>query len=63
MKALKWLYFKRKGVALIKIIGEDNVKIDRVFDYELSTDLASNIQELLNESFQKDFPKNRIYFK
>ncbi|WP_040376197.1 GNAT family N-acetyltransferase [Peribacillus psychrosaccharolyticus] len=39
------------------------MKIDMVFDYEMGTDLASTIQELLNESFQKDFPKNRIYFK
>lgn len=47
----------------MKIIGEDNVKIDMVFDYEMGNDLASNIQELLSESFQEDFPKNRIYFK
>ncbi|WP_251433215.1 GNAT family N-acetyltransferase [Peribacillus simplex] len=34
-----------------------------VFDYEMGNDLASNIQELLSECFQEDFPKNRIYFK
>ncbi|MGG3941523.1 GNAT family N-acetyltransferase, partial [Peribacillus psychrosaccharolyticus] len=39
------------------------MKTEMVFDYEMGTDLASNIQELLNESFQEDFPKNRIYFK
>lgn len=47
----------------MKIIGEDNMKIDMVFDYEMGNDLASNIQELLSECFQEDFPKNRIYFK
>jgi predicted acetyltransferase len=47
----------------MKIIGEDNVKIDMVFDYEIGNDLTSNIQELLSECFQEDYPKNRIYFK
>src|SRR6476660_7911211 len=47
----------------MKIIGEDNVKIDMVFDYEIGNDLTSNIQELLSECFQEDFPKNRIYSK
>lgn len=44
----------------MKIIGEDNVKIDMVFDYEIGNDLTSNIQELLSECFQEDFPKTEF---
>lgn len=31
-------------IPLLQRVGENNVKIDMVFDYEMGTDLASNIQ-------------------
>ncbi|MDQ0914643.1 GNAT family N-acetyltransferase [Paenibacillus sp. V4I5] len=39
------------------------MKIDKVFEYDISNELAANIQELLNASFPEIYPKNRIYFK
>ncbi|MDR0139473.1 GNAT family N-acetyltransferase [Metabacillus idriensis] len=35
----------------------------RVYDYEIDDDLRRNIQELLLECFEEDYPKERIYYK
>ncbi|WP_191559533.1 GNAT family N-acetyltransferase [Metabacillus idriensis] len=39
------------------------MKIKRVYDYEIDDALRKNIQELLLECFEDDYPKERIYFK
>ncbi|MFE7060781.1 GNAT family N-acetyltransferase [Sutcliffiella sp. NPDC057660] len=39
------------------------MKIKRVYDYEIDDTLRKNIQELLLECFEDDYPKERIYFK
>ncbi len=43
--------------------GRGNLKIDKVFEYDISNDLSVRIQELLNGSFPDVYPTNRIYFK
>lgn len=39
------------------------MKINRVYDYEIDDALRKNIQELLFECFEDNYPKERIYFK
>ncbi|MBM7618534.1 putative acetyltransferase [Bacillus tianshenii] len=39
------------------------MKIKRVYDYEIDDALRKDIQELLLECFEDDYPKERIYFK
>nr|WP_160042662.1 GNAT family N-acetyltransferase [Paenibacillus sp. USDA918EY] len=39
------------------------MKIEKVFEYDLSNELEAAIQELLIDSFPDIYPKDRIYFK
>ncbi|WP_442953631.1 GNAT family N-acetyltransferase [Paenibacillus sp. USDA918EY] len=39
------------------------LKIEKVFEYDLSNELEAAIQELLIDSFPDIYPKDRIYFK
>ncbi|GIO31765.1 hypothetical protein J2TS6_29060 [Paenibacillus albilobatus] len=39
------------------------MKIEKVFEYDLSNELEASIQELLIDSFPDIYPKDRIYFK
>lgn len=39
------------------------MKIEKVFEYDISTELEASIQTLLIDSFPDIYPKDRIYFK
>jgi ribosomal protein S18 acetylase RimI-like enzyme len=39
------------------------LKIEKVFEYDISNELEANIEELLINSFPDIYPKDRIYFK
>ncbi|MFD0048028.1 GNAT family N-acetyltransferase [Actinomycetes bacterium NPDC127524] len=39
------------------------MKIEIVHEYDISIELSSKIEELLNDSFPEIYPENRIYFK
>lgn len=43
--------------------GRGNLKIDKVFEYDISKERSMKIQQLLTESFPEVYPTDRIYFK
>lgn len=46
-----------------KIIGENKLKIEQIFEYEMNVELRNKLQLLLVECFTDEFPEDRIYFK
>ncbi|WP_251035430.1 hypothetical protein [Paenibacillus sp. ISL-20] len=37
------------------------MKLEKVFEYDISNELEAKIQELLIDSFPEVYPRNRIY--
>lgn len=46
-----------------KLIGEIELKIEKIYEYEINGQLSTKLQELLVECFTEEYPKDRIYFK